>query len=587
MNPSTIQSRVIVDELARNGVRHVVLCPGSRNAPLSFALYDAVQTGKVSLHVRVDERSAGFLALGLSRGLALGGRSREIAAVVCTSGTAVANLHPAVLEAHHSGTPMLVITADRPPEYHGTGASQTIDQHAIYGNAAAAVEFPVAERRCGQNALWRGLVCRAVGLARAGTAVQLNMPFREPLVPDGDEDWPESTSGRIGGTPWTRTSESTDEIHGGSPDQLTPRTLMIIGETRPDAALAASRTAWQLGWPVLAEPTSAGYATLDSDNAVVNNGALIAQLDELPSWLLPDSVVVVGRSTLSRGVQRIAAQAPVLHVVGDPVHRTDLRHSAHQVSVSLVPEGPHRCAWQRLAQRCDPSWLRAWLDADAAAAKVVDDVLSSQPWPSGLQLARNLVDALPARSLLFVGASNPIRDVNLVAVPRSDIHVVSNRGVAGIDGSISTAVGAALGLADGAPDGRTAYALMGDLTFLHDITGLAMGPAEPRPDLTIVVLNDSGGGIFSLLEQGEPQYAEQFERIFGTPQSVDIARLCAGFGVPHQRVDTADEFRAAITPRPGVRVVEVGCPRSILRPLHTRLRAAIAAAVANTVPRQQ
>ena len=176
---------MIVDELVRNDVRHVVLSPGSRNAALAMALHDAAEAGTLTLHVRIDERVAGFLALGLSRG---GGRP---AAVVCTSGTAAANLHPAVLEAYHSGVGLLAITADRPPELHGTGANQTIDQRGLFGPAAVAVEFPVAERREGQNQVWRGLVCRAVAQAEHGRPVQVNVPFREPLVPTFEPRWPE------------------------------------------------------------------------------------------------------------------------------------------------------------------------------------------------------------------------------------------------------------------------------------------------------------------------------------------------------------------------------------------------------------
>ena len=220
MQPSTAQARVIVDELVRCGVRHLVVCPGSRNAPLSMAAFEAASAGRLALHVRIDERSAGFLALGIGKG-------GSPAAVCCTSGTAVANLHPAVLEAHHSDTPLLVLTADRPAELHGTGANQTIEQRGIYGPAAPCVDLPLAERRPGGNAVWRGTVCRAVALADAGP-VQVNIPLREPLVPDGDEDWPESLAGRADGAAWTRWPAA--GVGATTATGLSTRTVLVVGD---------------------------------------------------------------------------------------------------------------------------------------------------------------------------------------------------------------------------------------------------------------------------------------------------------------------------------------------------------------------
>ncbi|MGH3763068.1 thiamine pyrophosphate-binding protein, partial [Actinophytocola sp.] len=243
MNPSTAQAGVIVDELVRNDVRHVALTPGSRNAALAMAMHEAAEAGRLILHVRIDERVAGFLALGLARG---GGRP---AAVVCTSGTAAANLHPAVLEAHHSGVGLLMITADRPPELHGTGANQTIDQRDLFGPAAVAVEFPVAERRGGQNQVWRGLVCRAVAQAEHGQPVHVNVPFREPLVPTFEPRWPEPLDGRPDGLRWT-TSAAPVSMPGSRVDfRLPARTLMVFGSGRADRARAAAAVAASAGWP--------------------------------------------------------------------------------------------------------------------------------------------------------------------------------------------------------------------------------------------------------------------------------------------------------------------------------------------------
>jgi 2-succinyl-5-enolpyruvyl-6-hydroxy-3-cyclohexene-1-carboxylate synthase len=279
--------------------------------------------------------------------------------------------------------------------------------------------------------------------------------------------------------------------------------------------------------------------------------------------LRPAQVVVAGRPTLHRSVQRLLADPDVaVHVLADArgMPWTDVAGSVRAIG-SLPPLRPDR------------SWADRWRVADAAAADALDKALDDPAAPGGLRLARALVAALPHGAQLVLGSSNPVRDVALAAVPRPDLTVLANRGVAGIDGTVSTAVGAAL-VHDG-----PAYALLGDLTLLHDTTGLVIGPDEPRPDLTIVVLNDDGGGIFALLEQGDPAHAVAFERVFGTPHGVDLAALCAATGAGHTRVDVPD-LAEALVPAPGLRVVEVRAGRRDLREGHAQLRAAIDAAVA-------
>jgi 2-succinyl-5-enolpyruvyl-6-hydroxy-3-cyclohexene-1-carboxylate synthase len=549
---------VIVDELVRNDVRHVVLTPGSRNAALALALHEAAEAGRLTLHVRIDERAACFLALGLARG---GGRP---AAIVCTSGTAAANLHPAVLEAYHSGVGLLTITADRPPELHGTGANQTIDQRGLFGPAAVAVEFPVAERRAGQNQVWRGLVCRAVAQAEHGRPVQLNVPFREPLVPTFEPRWPDELDGRPDGLRWT-TSAAPVEMAGSRVDfRLPARTLMVVGSGRADRARAAATVAATAGWPAVAEPS--GLAAAAAGGAtVLRCGALLLAAGGLPEALRPDAVVVVGRPTLSRGVRGLMGRAPV-YGIGDHPQWTDPQYVATHVRGWLDLDDMSQ------VDGVDPAWLTAWAGADASATLAVEKLLGEEPWPTGLQLAADVVEALPVGATLFLGSSNPVRDVDLVAEPRGDLHVYANRGVAGIDGNVSTAAGIALAAE------RPAYALIGDLTLLHDLNGLLIGPAERRPDLTVVVHNDDGGGIFTLLEQGAAEYQRSFERVFGTPHGADLAALCAGYHVPHTLVTDRAALRAALAPAPGLRVVEVCSNRALLRDLHARLRAAVAEA---------
>ena len=556
MNPSTAQATVIVDELIRNDVRHVVVCPGSRNAAIAMALHEAAEAGRLTMHVRIDERSAGFLALGLAKA------SGRPSAVACTSGTAVANLHPAVLEAFHSGVGLLLLTADRPPELHGTGANQTIDQRGLFGPAAVTVEFPVAERRDGQNQVWRGLVCRAVAQAEAGRPVQVNMPFREPLVPTFEPRWHEPLDGRPGGLRWT-TSAAPVTMAGSRVDfPLPARTLMVFGSGRDDRARAAAAVAASAGWPAVAEP-SGRAAALAGGAGVLRCGALLLAAGELPEALRPDAVVVVGRPTLSRGVRGLMGRAPV-YGIGDHPQWTDPQYVATHVRGWLdLDDMSH-------VDGLDPEWLPAWRHADAAAGNAVEKLLAEQEWPTGLRIAAEVMDAVPSGAALFLGSSNPVRDVDLVAEPRSDVEIHANRGVAGIDGNVSTAAGMAL-----ATD-RPSYALIGDLTLLHDLNGLLVGPPERRPDLTIVVHNDDGGGIFTLLEQGAAEYQPSFERVFGTPHGADLESLCRGYHVDYTRAGTSDELRRSLAPGRGLRVVEVRSNRALLRDLHARLRATVA-----------
>ncbi|PXY32042.1 2-succinyl-5-enolpyruvyl-6-hydroxy-3-cyclohexene-1-carboxylic-acid synthase [Prauserella muralis] len=556
MNPSTAQARVIVDELVRNTVSHVVLSPGSRNAPLSLALYAAAAEGKLSLHVRIDERTAAFLALGIAA------RTGRPVAVVCTSGTAAANFHPAVLEADRAGVPLIVLTADRPPELRAAGANQVIDQHNLYGDAVRYFdELAVAERRAGQNAYWRSQICRAWNAAygewRCGP-VHLNVPFREPLVPDGGEgadEWFESLDGRPRGARWTELPD-----FGALPSFVVPSARHGLVVACDAGVRAASEWAEQHGWPVVSETGGLGLG----GSTAISGGAWLLGVEGFLTEHMPEQVLCIGRPTVFRQVQRLLSDPGVEVLLVRP--DSDWPAPAHNVrQVGQWFDEPTKPS--------DPEWLARWRRADAAATDAVRATLASEPWPSGLRVADELVRGLPQDSLLVVGSSNPARDVALAGGLRPDVLVHRNRGVAGIDGTVSTALGAAT------VHRGPSYALLGDLTFLHDINGLLTGPAEQRPDLTIIVLNDDGGGIFSLLEQGAPEHSDSFERVFGTPHGADLGALCAGYHVPYTLAETLEEFRAALRPQPGLRVVEVRVDRSRHRDLHARLRQAVAAAV--------
>jgi len=577
VNPSTALSRVLVDELARNGVRDVVLAPGSRSAPLAFALHAADAAGRLRLHVRIDERCAGFTAVGMAKS---DGRPT---AVVTTSGTAVANLHPSVLEAHHSGTPVVVLTADRPDDLRGVGANQTTDQVHVFGRAVRLFhEIAAPDTRPGQVAYWRSTVSRACIGARGAVdadpgPVHLDVAFRNPLVPDGDESWVEPLEGREDGRPWTAAGRS-PFLRTGSGDGA--RRLVADGATvvvLGDAPSSAVRATWEVaagrGWPVIAEPWARGTAGVACGRLVVGSS----------EWLrrnAPDRVLVVGRPTLSRQLAHLidGSVAPVDVVTSGP-RWSDHAHAARRVFAEWD-------LWDATHVRGGPadagirsSLLSVWVDAGErardAAGMVLDRSAAAGAPPSGTAAARGVLRGIPRAAVLFLGSSSVVRDVDLVG-ERLPTHVLANRGVSGIDGTVSAAVGAAL--ARGRADDLPTYAVMGDLTFLHDSNGLVIGPEEPRPDLCIVVLNDDGGGIFALLEQGAPEYAAVFERVFGTPHGADLAALCAATGTPHERVGLGD-LEAVLAPQKGLRVVEIAVDRSAHRELHARIREAVAAAL--------
>lgn len=589
---------VLVDEMVRCGVRDAVLSPGSRNSPLAFALFESDAAGRLRLHVRIDERGAGFLALGVAA------RSGRPVAVCCTSGTAAANLHPAVLEADHAGVPLLLVTADRPAELVGSGASQTISQAGLYGPATRmSITLGVAERRAGQNASWRSTVCRAVAAATGDPPgpVQLNVPFREPLVPDAgrDQNWPEPLLGRAGGQQWTAwlrpgqagTMAPATADQSGAADQARAAgqagaadgvgaadRSVVAGRSRTMGRVEALDPAGAPGWELASRTlVIAGHGTapvpgwlaelprVAEPGSPLWGGSLAAGpwlLGVLDQRLRPEHVIVVGRPTLHRSVQRLLADPAVrVTVLSDRPQWTDVAGAAHVV---------HRRAPSELAVDIDQGWVDSLCAADTVAAEAVRAGLDLAAWPTGPAVARDVVAELPPGALLVLGSSNPVRDAALAARPRADLAVHANRGVAGIDGSVSTAIGAALA------HGQPSYALLGDVTFLHDATGLVIGPQEPRPDLTIVVLNDDGGGIFALLEQGAPEYEPAFERIFGTPHGVDLAALCAATRTPHVLAGSPAELARALRPAPGIRVVEVRADRRGLRELHAGLRAAVA-----------
>ncbi|HEY6277934.1 MAG TPA: 2-succinyl-5-enolpyruvyl-6-hydroxy-3-cyclohexene-1-carboxylic-acid synthase [Streptosporangiaceae bacterium] len=570
MNPATALATVLTDELARCGLAEAVIAPGSRSGPLAMALWG--RAGPVRLHVRIDERSAAFLALGLAK------VSRRPVALVCTSGTAAAQFHPAVIEASEAGVPLLVLTADRPPELRGTGANQTIDQLKLYGDAVRwFCEVGVPEARPGMTGYWRSLACRAWAVA-AGEAggfpgpVHLNLPLREPLVPSpAGEDWPEPLTGRPDGARWT--------AFGGQPAvpalelPWTERGVVVCGDGCGDPA-ALLALAGEAGWPVLAEPSSgarSGPCALGAYPYLLDSAAFVAAHR-------PDVIVSAGRPGLSRPqlgylAARSPSGAPPRHVVvaQGPGQWADPARTATDVARAV-----------RLAGAPGPGagrpWLASWLAADAAARSAAARILDADDTVSEPRLARDLAAALPSGALLWAASSLPVRDLDQQMTPRAGVTVMASRGASGIDGLVSTAWGAAL--AHQQAGGGPAVALLGDLAFLHDAPGLFAGPEEPRPDLVLVVVNNDGGGIFSLLEPAA--FTGPFERVFGTPHGGEVTRLAAAAGLPAVTLDRPSGL-AGLLPGKGIRVVEARTSRVEGTALRQRLQAAGTAAAAAAI----
>ncbi|HSK31889.1 MAG TPA: 2-succinyl-5-enolpyruvyl-6-hydroxy-3-cyclohexene-1-carboxylic-acid synthase [Propionicimonas sp.] len=520
-------AQAVIGQLLAQGVTDLVLAPGSRSAPLALAADAAARHGLLRLHVRVDERVAGFLALGLAKA------SGRCVPVVTTSGTAVGNLLPAVMEAHHSCVPLLVVSADRPAALVGAGANQTTDQTVVL---AGFLRHLARLSSTAPAASWPAQAARAV-LAAEGVLsghpgpAQLNVELSEPLV---------AGEGPIA-PPTTLPAVRTGTLGASVPVALagTPRTVVICGDAGAATGRAAAALAEGAGLPLVAEPTSNARS---GPNALATGRLLLG--GELGAGI--ERVIVFGRPNLSRPVTALLSRPGVEVVVVtdtpayvDPGWRASLVAGA--VTVEPAPSG----------------WLDAWQQADDSRLADVASVLDTVAEPTGPALARLVVAAVGEGQVLCLGNSNPIRDADLAPVAATAVPVFGNRGLSGIDGTISTAIGVAL--ATGAPT----TLLCGDLAFCHDAGALAIGPGEPRPALRVVVADDAGGSIFATLEYGQPRFAEAFERVFATPTGLDPVAVAAGYGVPARRVTTLAEAAVVLAePITGLEVVVVPIDRA-------------------------
>jgi 2-succinyl-5-enolpyruvyl-6-hydroxy-3-cyclohexene-1-carboxylate synthase len=564
---TTAFARTLVDEWVRHGVTDACLAPGSRSAPLALAL---AGDERVRLHVHLDERSAAFFAVGLARA------SGRPAIVLCTSGTAAANLHPAVLEAHHGRVPLVVCTADRPPELRDTGAGQTVDQLKLFGTAVRWFhEAEVPSDREGAGAAWRALASRSAAAALGSPAgpVHLNLPFREPLVPTGDElvDAP----GRSDDRPWTASAPGVRAPSVEMLDALAhlvadrPRGLVVAGwgaGVRPSTALRFAEVA---GWPVLADPLS--------NLRVPGTVAAYDPLLRVPGFAdghRPDVVLRIGGPTTNKPLVQWL-DSSVDQVLVDPDDAwLDPTHGASGRMVA-DPELLLGALADAVDVMVDEEWVRTWTGADASACGAIDALVDGWDAPFEGRIARDAVRASPTGTSLVVASSMPVRDVESFSRARDGVTFLANRGVNGIDGFVSTALGVA-SLAEG-----PTVALVGDLCFLHDANGL-LGAVDRGLDATFVVVDNGGGGIFSFLPQA--QLPEHFETLFGTPQSVDLGALASVHGIPVTEVGAASELEPSLlaaVDAGGVQVVRVRTDREANVSRHRE----VWAAVADSLPR--
>lgn len=565
-NPSIALATVVVDELVRGGVTNFVLSPGSRSAALARA---AQEHKGASLAVMIDERCAAFFALGAAR---MGGSA---SAVITTSGTAAANLFPAVVEADLAGVPLIVLTADRPPELRHTGSNQTIDQVKMFGEVVRWFwEAGPAEDREDSNAYWRSSVARAVAESkgRGGRPgpVHLNLAFREPTVPVSDDgrsqarEFTSVTEGRPGGRPWMQSAPAPgtdlsflDEI------KETERGLVVVGEGAGGSDVYA-RVARRMGWPLLAE----GMSGARRPPSISTFHHL---LGGAPSPLRPEMVLCFGKAGLSPHLAGVLSDPSIPQVVGGAPGAWHDPGRAASHMVSGTPRALAQALLQELESRPAGEWLQMWEAVEQACRMEIDRILDGMEAPTEPRIARDL--AAMALDGLVVGSSMPVREVDWFAsmTPRM---VIGNRGASGIDGLVSTALGAAWH-----NPGRVAC-LTGDLALLHDANGFLI---DDRPSCVLVVVNNDGGGIFNFLPQaGYPH----FEKLFGTPHGRDFRALATFHQLGYRRLEEAADLAPTVEKairQGGVWLVEARTNREENRRLHRHIARKTAERVASVL----
>ena len=493
MSNSTKLAHSLLRQLIEVGVIDFVVSPGSRNAPFLIALGEAASKQIVDLHVKIDERGAAFFALGVSKA------SNNYVAVICTSGTAAANFHPAALEALHSDNKLLLITADRPSRLRKTGANQTTNQLNIFPgikthDIASEIDLKA--------------------LLKSGP-IHLNVQFDEPLITQEKSDW---LSG-LKVVPKTYSNSVNGSIEVGEG-------VLVIGHDRGGYTVKEINDfAAKLNWPIIAEDP------LSFPKAIAHASMLLSDQAILES-LAPENVIVIGRTTLSRSTNNFIKSAKNLIVIDPRISEIDSRREGNL----LLPTLPAQV-------KSSESDVAIWQKASDIAAGEIAKI----QWSEQLAII-SICESIPDQSALFVGSSRPVRDVEAFCHPRSGLEVFANRGLAGIDGNLSTIFGIA-------QEFENTFAILGDLTFLHDISALINSAKEK---VRIFVIDNNGGAIFSTLPQAG---VENFDQLFGTPHNLDLAKLCAGFNLSVTSVSDLDELQSVLTKQvKGLEVVIVKVP---------------------------
>jgi 2-succinyl-5-enolpyruvyl-6-hydroxy-3-cyclohexene-1-carboxylate synthase len=568
-----------VEEMARAGVRHVCISPGSRSAPLALAIANET---RLEFWVHVDERCAAFFALGLARSL------DQPVALLCTSGTAAANFYPAIVEARSAGVSLLVLTADRPPELRDVGAAQTIDQNRLYGaHVKWFVEVALPEATPGMLRYVRTLAARAVAQSTETPRgpVHLNFPFREPLVPQPGATL-RSSEGRADGRPWVRVTRSPRSLDQESALNVATRMKnatrpIIVCGPQSDTGLAKplADLSRAIGAPILADPLSQVRWGIHDRKAIVDSYDALLRHERTAQKLAPDLIVRVGGTPTSKALlQYLERQSSAPLIVVAEAQWPDPSLLAEE----MVRADPATAFTQLFsiidAEPRESEWLDRWLDADRIARAALEQFSCSLGEAFEGAAMSDVASVVPDGATLFVSSSMPVRDLDAFAAgDKRAIRVMSNRGANGIDGVISTALGAAAGSRSG---GRGPLILViGDLAFYHDMNGLLAAKLN-RLDVTIIILNNDGGGIFSFLPQA--RHPDHFEKLFGTPHGLDFEPVATLYGGTYQLAsDSASLRRCAgdAISRGGLQLIEVRTERERNVALHREAWEAVASAL--------
>jgi len=572
-NTNTALASAFVEELARSGLRHAVISPGSRSTPLAVALW---RQPEIEATVIVDERSAGFFALGA------GQASREPVALLCTSGTAAANYHPAVCEADESAIPLVVLSADRPPELRGIGAGQTIDQIKLFGSSVRwFCEVGTHDADDGGLLHYRSVACRALAAARGETRpgpVHLNLPWREPLAPVAVEGAvtatdPLALQGREG-RPLTAVTRIDlepspfllDEVAGHIGDAISG--VIVAGrQLDPELREPLTHLARTSGFPILAEPTSQMRCGPHDRSHVIASYDLLLRDERFARSVVPDFVLRFGEMPTSKPLRAWLAGSGASEIAIDP--HGGWNEPSNRASAILRADPTELASgWAARLEKEPRGAPERWMAAEAAAQEALADELAQDGSPiTEPALHRALGAAHRDGDLVYTASSMPIRDQEaFLPAASADAHFLSNRGANGIDGLISSGIGAAHA------SSRPTTIVTGDLGLLHDVGGLA-ALREVSTPVRIVVIDNDGGGIFHFLPQESALAGEEFESLLGTPRGVDTAKAAALFDLPHRRLESLADLPTALAA--GTSLIEVKTDRQTNVEAHRRLTTAV------------